>query len=113
MHPFMGAFPVLPGKEEQAKVFAKEVGRRMSELDESEKRLGVTKEFWSLASSPQGSMVLVYFEGQDIQKVFADFANSKDPFDVWYKNQVKEFTGVDLGAPPSGPMPENLVLYGY
>ncbi len=114
MHPFVGAFPILPGKEEQVKAFAKEVNRRMSELDASEKRQGITKEFWSLASSPQGSMVLVYIESiQDAEKTFADFADSKDPIDVWLKSQVKEFAGVDLSAPLPGPMPEILLLYGY
>ena len=113
MQPFVAALPVLPGKESQAKIFAKELNRRMREFDESEKRLGVAKEFWSLAPSPQGSMLLVYFEAQDIEKVFTHFANSKDQFDIWAKGQVKEITGVDLGVPPSGPLPERLLLYGY
>ena len=57
---------------------------------------------------------MVYIEGtSDIEKTFADFANSKDSFDVWRRDQVKEITGVGPGVLPSGPMPENLMLYGY
>jgi hypothetical protein len=113
MPPFLGAFPVLPGKEEQVRAFGKEVDRRMSEYDASEKRFGITKELVSLAASPRRGIIMMYVEAQDLEKAFTDFANSKDPFDLWLKNQLKELTGVDMGAPPSGPMPENLIIYGY
>ena len=85
----------------------------MDEFDATEKRQGISKEFWSLAKSPQGSMVLVYIEGQDMGKIFTNFAHSKDPFDIWLKEQVKEVSGVDLNTPLPGTMPENLMIYGY
>jgi hypothetical protein len=40
-----------------------------------------------------------------------DFAASKDPFDVWYIQEMKENTGVDFSQPPTGPHPELLISY--
>lgn len=53
MQAFCGAFPVLPGKTEAAKEFAKTViGPRYKEFDASEKRLKSTKEAWFLQKTP-------------------------------------------------------------
>ena len=107
---FNAAFPVLPGKSEQARAFAKEVmGPRRREFDESQARFGATKESWTLQSTPDGDFVLVYFEAPDIEKGFATLGESKEPFDVWFRQQVQEINGVDLAGPPEGPLPE-LVL---
>ncbi len=57
---------------------------------------------------------MAYIEStSSVEKTFADFADSKDTFDVWLKTQVKEVAGVDLNAPLPGQMPEKLMLYGY
>ena len=53
--------------------------------------------------------MLVWFEADDVEKGFAVLAQSTDPFDVWFRDQVKDTTGVDLAAPPEGPPPEVLV----
>jgi hypothetical protein len=53
--------------------------------------------------------VLVWFEAPDIEKGFATLAESKEPFDVWFRQQVQEINGVDLAAPPTDAPPEVLV----
>jgi hypothetical protein len=60
---------------------------------------------WVLQESPDGSMVIVHFESDDVERAFASFAQSDDGFDVWFKGRVKEVTGVDLNEPPPG-LPE-------
>ncbi len=107
------ALPVLAGKEEQAKQFGKGVEEKNKEWKNSEKRLRINQEAWFLQSSPMGSMIIVYIQAKDIGKMFTEFAQSKDPFDVWLKDQAKMITGVDLNNPPSGPVPELLFSYGY
>jgi hypothetical protein len=102
---FMGAFPVLAGKEEEPRKFAEETLARRDELDTSQKRLGITTEQWVLQQSPEGSMVIVHFEADDVERAFAEFSQSQDSFDVWFKGRVKEITGVDLNEPPPG-LPE-------
>ena len=110
---FAGAFPVLPGKEAALKQFSKDIHTRKKEFAKSEKRVGVKKETWFLQASSQGQWVVVYFETKDLAKTMSDFAKSTDPFDIWYRDQVKQITGVDMAAPPAGPMPEEILSFGY
>jgi len=106
MATFIGAFPVLPGKDDDARKFAQETMGRGEEFSASQKRGGVTKEEWSLQESPMGSLVLVHFEANDIEKAFGVLAESSEGFDVWFRGRVQELTGVDLAAEPEGPPPE-------
>jgi len=106
MATFIGAFPVLPGKDDDARKFAQETMGRSEEFSASQKRGGVTKEEWSIQQSPMGSLVLVHFEAADIEKAFAVLAESTDDFDVWFRGRVMEVAGVDLAAEPEGPPPE-------
>jgi hypothetical protein len=48
-------------------------------------------------------------EAPDIEKTFTDLATSGDEFSTWFLGQVKDLTGVDLGAPPESPPPDVLV----
>jgi hypothetical protein len=107
---FNGIFPVLPGKEDAARVFAKEVsGPRKREFGDMQTRHGLTRETWALQQTPQGSFVLVWFEASDVEKPFAALATEQDDFVVWFRQQVLDVTGVDMTAPPEDPMPETLV----
>jgi hypothetical protein len=108
---FLGAFPVLPGKEDEPRKFARETLDRGEEFAASQRRFGVTKEEWSLQQTPMGSLVVVRFEGSDIEAVFAGLAQSNDEFDVWFKGRVLEITGVDLDAPSDDPLPELILTW--
>ena len=103
---FMGAFPVVEGKEDEARTFARETLERRDEFEESQERIGVTKEEWSLQQTPMGSFVVVRFESDDVEAAFAALAQSNESFDVWFRERVQEVSGVDLGAPMPGPLPE-------
>jgi len=109
------AFPILKGKEGAAKELAKTLrGPKKKEFDKFEKRLKTTKETWFIQPSPEGSMVITYFESKiDPAKGFEEMARSKDPFDVWLKDKFKEISGIDFNNPPEGPMPEQILTYGY
>jgi hypothetical protein len=110
---FAAALPVPPGKEEAVRQFGKEMQLKKKEFEKSEKRLSAKRESWFLQVSPQGSLIVVNIEAQNLNKMVTDFAKSKDPFDVWMKDQVKQITGFDMSAPMTGPMPELLFSYGY
>ena len=110
MQTFCAAFPLLPGKTEAGKDFAKAcMGTRRAEFAEALKTRGVTKESWFLQKTPQSDMLIVHFEAEDTEKTFETIAKSKDPFMVWFKQQVKSVTGVDLEQPSNGPPPEEIV----
>lgn len=101
------AFPILPGKTEQWKHFCQEMaGPRRSEYEASRNRLGVTREVVYLQQTPQGEMAVVYVEAQNIPRIFEGFGTSQEPFDVWFRQQVKDIHGVDFTQPLPGPLPE-------
>ncbi len=109
---FNGAFPILPGKEAEAKAFAEEcAGARSSEFAAMQKGVGTARETWSLQQTPMGSFMLVWFEAPDVEHVFADLATSTDDFAVWFRGQVLAFTGVDLSAPDGSPPPEVVLTW--
>ena len=106
---FNGMFPIQAGKEEDARAFASEAaGARRAEFDAHHVRVGNTRETWTLQETPMGSFMLVWFEG-DVEKAFADLATNDSEFVTWFRDRVLDLTGVDLAAPPDGPLPAVLV----
>jgi hypothetical protein len=114
MQTYCGALPVLPEKKEVLKQFTKDIATsNRKDFEKSEKRLGVKKESWFLQETPQGDWLIIYLEAENAAQAFADFAVSKDPFDMWARAQMKEFTGIDFSTPPQGPPPAQIVSLGY
>ena len=110
MKTFCAVFPLLPGKTEAGREFAKAcMGPRRGEFAEALKTEGVTKESWFLQKTPKGDMMIVHFEAEDLEKAFKILATAKTPFRVWFKQQVKSVTGVDLEQPSTEPPPEEIV----
>ena len=108
MSVFNGAFPILPGKVDAARAFANDVaGARRSEFNAMQKRTGTTRETWSLQETPAGAFMLVWFEG-NVEEAFRDLATATDAFTVWFREQVKKVTGIDMAEPAEGG-PELLI----
>lgn len=100
MESFAFVFPVLPGKAEQARAFGRDVmGPRASEMDASRRPLGVTRETVWVAQTPHGDMGIVLIEGENVAQANRRFAVSTEPFDVWFKETVLDFSGVDFSQP--------------
>src|SRR5438034_4489663 len=88
--------PLLPGKTEDWKRWVQEMaGARLSEFQASRKRLGITREESFLQQTPQGDMAILYIDAEDIVHVFQGLALSQDPFDVLFRQQTREFFGLD------------------
>jgi hypothetical protein len=106
------ALPILPGKTEAAKAMFKTIkDEKWKEYDRVQKKSGIEKERDFLQMTPMGDMLLVYFESKDVQKTFMAFSASKDPFDIWYIEEMKKNTGIDFSQPSSEPLPELLISY--
>ncbi len=104
--------PILPGKTDEAKAFARELdGPRKGEFDASERRIGITKELWYLATVPSGDQLVGYMEAQDFGSAVAQFSASQEPFDVWFKQQMANVTGVDLNNLPADFAPPALLSH--
>ena len=91
------AVPVAPGKRELLENLARVImGPRRTEFDASRERLNITAEHWFVQSTPQGDIAISYIEAEDPRKVWQEWLGSTDPFDVWVKGQIAEFSGVSL-----------------
>jgi hypothetical protein len=103
---------IQPGKADGARAFLRELeNERKGLYAESEQRLGITKEVWAVQHSPQGDFFVVFFQSGDINRSVGQFVASQDTFDQWFKQQVRDLTGLDLNVPPAGPLSEILSVY--
>jgi hypothetical protein len=103
------AMPVQPGKADRLRAMRDElVGARRQQWEESERRLGIPREGWYLQPSPMGDLFLLWAESDDITAAFTSFIQSREPFDVWFKEQMRDITDIDLNEPPPG-VPEVLM----
>ena len=106
-------FPLLPGKTEEARAFQRELDtERKAEYDRSERAIGITKEYWFIASVPAGDQLVVYMESADFNRALGMFSQSQEPFDLWFKQRLAEVSGVDLGnLPPDMQLPDLVSSY--
>jgi hypothetical protein len=103
------AFPVLPGKEEDIRKLAAEMaGPRREEAREFYRTFGVVRESWHYQETPHGPLVIGVTEVEDIDPSARaqGYAESNQPFDRWFKDQVRNLTGVDPDLQPLGPPSE-------
>ena len=109
---FAMAIPIVPGKEQEWREFIKELkDQRYEDFQASRSKLGV-RERTFLQETPMGSMVVVTLEGENPELAFANFAQNNDAFTKWFKEQVISIHGIDLSAPPPGPLPTLLIDSG-
>jgi hypothetical protein len=83
--------PFAPGKTEDGRRFGNEafVNRR-DEHTESRRKLGLSKEIVFLNRTPNGDVAVVYLEGDDPAAGNRQFAQSRDAYDVWFKDECKK-----------------------
>jgi hypothetical protein len=106
------AIPLLPGKSAEARAFFKQLdGAKRADFDASERRIGITKELWYLATLPAGDHVIGYMEASSFNHALQSFVASREPFDLWFKQQMLAVTGLDLNNPPEMTPPELLSHY--
>ena len=104
------AFPIAPGKTEDWKRFIAELnGARRADFVASRKGIGA-RERTFLQPTPMGDLVVVTLEGDNPAQAFGKFVSSKDPFTLWFLEQVKDVHGVDLTQAASGPMPQLVIV---
>ena len=102
------AFPVLRGKEEDVRRLAAEMaGPRREEAREFYRSFGVVRESWHYQETPHGPMVIGVTEvNGDVSSIAQEYAESSRPFDRWFKDQVKNLSGIDPDIQPLGPPSE-------
>jgi hypothetical protein len=79
--------PVLPGRGVAARSFMGELeGSRRGAYADSERRIGIEKELGSSATSAE--LLVAYMETGDFGRALGLFSASRDPFDLWFKEQL-------------------------
>lgn len=105
--------PILANKTEDARAFQRELDTtRKGDYDRSERRIGISKEVWYIASVPGGDQLVAYMESDDFPRALQLFVDSRDEFDEWFKRRLAEVTGVDMNdLPPDLKLPELVSRY--
>ena len=101
------AAPILPGKMEVWQQFVSECrGPRHADYVASIERRGIALERVFHQHTPDGYFAVVYWEGDDMDANMGVLSASNDPFDVWFKDNIKDIHGIDVTTPPPGPLSE-------
>lgn len=98
-------FPVLDGKAEAGKAFAREAySERREEFAASRRGWGETAEIVTLLRTPTGDAMAAYLEGRDPKEANRLFAASQAPFDRWFKEELGKLVPpqIDFGKPIEG-----------
>ena len=104
---FNGVFPVLPGKEDDARKFGEEaLGSHRDHYDALMKASGTSRVTWTIQETPAGTFLAVWFEADDIEAIFEILATGTGADADWMRGRVKEVTGVDVTEPAASPLPE-------
>ena len=100
------AVPILPGKLDQWRAVMQDLtGSRGDDWRAQRRRLGLRERLF-LQHTPNGAVALVVLEGRDLPGAMHAIGTDIDEFSVWLRQQVLETEGLDLAAPPPGPLPE-------
>ena len=105
-------FPILAGKVEAWRRFCQELsGSRRKMYEASRERLGVTRERLALVETTFGSTAVTTLEAPDMGQALGQIITSELPFDIWYREKLKELHGVNLDSyqqfAQQTPLPQN------
>lgn len=102
--------PILPGKTEAAMRFAQELDTTRRD-EYTAAQLTCTRESWFIQQTPHGDFMIVHFESPDGAAVMENLARSEDPFDLWFKQQIMDLTGIDVNQPMPGGPPKQVLSW--
>ncbi len=107
--------PIRPGQLGAARALLDEIrGERREEYDAAQRRHGVVKEVWFLATGLAGDQIVVYLETADFAELLAGYTTSADPFNAWFNERLNAVTGFDAGdaeTQAQTPLPERLLSW--
>jgi uncharacterized protein DUF6176 len=93
----MTAIPLLPGKSEVWRRWVQELqGLRQAEYAEALRRWGISRTRSWISEARGSDVVVTYFELQDPDALSDILETSQHPFDIWYRQKLQEFHGMDV-----------------
>jgi hypothetical protein len=107
MAEFAFAIPVVSGQEElDRKTLGEMSGARRDEYEAAARRAGITRQIVWHQQTPQGTVAVVYVEADAPLAALNEFGSSDEPFNRWFRDQMKEVHDVDISEP--GPPAEKV-----
>jgi len=102
---------VPDGKTEALRQLGAELsGAKRADLEDSMRRHGWTAACAWVQTSTQADEYIAYFDATgDVRESYVRFANSTDPFDLWYQRQHAQALDTDFNI----PLPEDAVELLY
>ena len=100
-------FPLLPGKRQALSQFVEALTHEWR-AEHDRNHHSILHESWFLQTTALGDIVIVYMVTTDPYEVFVDLAISQEPFQVWFRANVLELTGMNLAMVPPFSMPQNI-----
>lgn len=105
MPSFAQAVPVQPGKTEALREYiAQLAGPKFSEEQAFHKRVGTRREAAWLQHTPNGDVLVIYWEGEDAERFKAEMEQllrADGGYGAWLREQFIDLFGVD----PTGGLP--------
>jgi hypothetical protein len=99
MSEFMFTIPIVPGKEGlDRQTLDTMVGSRRDEFEGALREAGLRRQMVWHQQTPDGTVAVVYLEGDDAAAGMQQFSSSDAPFNTWFRDQMKEVHGVDISA---------------
>ena len=94
---FAFSIPVVQGKEELDRSTLDEMlEARRAEYEAALRQAGLTRQAVWHQETPDGTVAVVYVEGDDPEAGIAQFGSSDQPLNTWFRAQMKEVHGVDI-----------------
>lgn len=89
--------------------FADELqSKRATEMRSFYDGFQVARETWFVQETPYGPIAIAVAVLENPDDTGKEFAESQEPFAVWFKQRVEEVTGVDPNLTPLGPPSEEV-----
>jgi hypothetical protein len=99
--------PIQAGKLDTWKKWVAELtGPRKAEWADFNKRYALTTHDAWLTETPMGPAVIAIHGGPGSDTFMQKLGKSTNSFDKWFAGKIKEIHGLDVSAPPPGPMPQ-------
>jgi hypothetical protein len=94
---FAFAMPVVPGTEDlDRRTLDEMLDDRREEYEAALTKAGLTRQTIWHQDTPNGTVAVVYVEGDDPQAGVAQFGSSDEPLNAWFREQMKKVHGVDI-----------------
>jgi hypothetical protein len=72
------------------------LGPRREEYEAALRQAGITRQAIWHQETPDGTVAVVYVEGDNPEAGVARFSSSDDPLNAWFREQMKDVHGVDI-----------------